>query len=123
MNTLEKERQRIREAQQKKYEEQAKKFHAEKKKAKRSKTLGSKDKFNADDHDHFKQEFNPLMGGSSGGKYVSILTCTRLLNLPVEHEYILLALSSSLQTNCLTFRALSTRITRRYGQLPSGGGG
>ena len=90
VKTLEKERRRIREAQQKKYEEEAAKFAAEKKKAKHAKNLQrkDKDKFNADDHDHFKQEFNPLMGGSSGGKYVKVHVCTRQSYPAVENVYI-----------------------------------
>lgn len=68
VKTLENEKKRIRDAQQKKYEEQAKKTMAERKKAKRAKALEQheKKKFNANDHDHFDSEYNPLMGGSSG---------------------------------------------------------
>ena len=99
VNTLEKERRRIREAQQKKYDEEAEKMRAQKKKEKRHKVLKQTKKFDVNDHDHFNSGYNPLMGGSSG-QYVSStvpLTCdplltTRACKLGCEYHW--------LQTNC-----------------------
>ena len=124
VKTLENEKKRIRDAQQKKYEEQAKKTMAERKKAKRAKALEKheKKKFIANDHDHFDSEYNPLMGGSSGRcvkpsrSPLPVRVCTQLrmdasiCTRLASHFYIHICTSSS-------------RVTRRVARIPPGGGG
>ena len=121
VKTLENEKKRIRDAQQKKYEEQAKKTMAERKKAKRAKALEQheKKKFNANDHDHFKPEFNPLMGGSSG-RYVKPSRSPRARIHTVAYGCFCTRLASHFYIHICTS---SSRITRRIARIPPGGGG